>query len=181
MMSAAPDRRLGDRPDSRLITQGEYAVGERPETMITTILGSCVAVCLRDPLLRLGGMNHILLPDMEGGRLGAASFGASDMERLVNALIKRGALRGRLEAKVFGGAAVVAGLSDIGARNVAFVRSFLAAEGILTLSESVGGTRPRQVRYWPESGRAQHRFVGITDVNEPRAPCAARGNEVELF
>jgi chemotaxis protein CheD len=149
--------------------------------MISTILGSCVAVCLRDPVLRVGGMNHILLPDMGAGRIGAANFGASDMERLVNALIKHGALRDRLEAKVFGGAAVVAGLSDIGRRNTAFVRAFLAAEGIATLSESVGGDRPRQVRFWPESGRAQHRFVGVTEVNEPRPPQAARGNEVELF
>ncbi|MCU0855453.1 MAG: chemotaxis protein CheD [Rhodobacteraceae bacterium] len=169
------------RPASLLITQGEYAVCDRPETMITTILGSCVAVCLRDPVLRMGGMNHILLPNAGGGRIGAASFGASDMERLVNALIKRGAIRQRLEAKVFGGAAVVTGLSDIGARNAAFVRSFLAAEGIVTLSENLGGDRPRQVRFWPESGRAQHRFVGLTEVNEPRVPQPARGNGVELF
>ena len=172
----------GPRPSATFIAQGEFAVGDRPETVIQTILGSCVAVCLRDPVLRLGGMNHILLPDSGGGRIGAASFGASDMERLMNALLKRGAVRGRLEAKVFGGAAVVAGLSDIGARNAAFVRSFLAAEGIATLSENVGGDRARQVRFWPESGRAQHRFVGLTEVNEPRtAPVAARGNEVELF
>ena len=169
------------RPRSVLITQGEFAVCDRPETMISTILGSCVAVCLRDPVARVGGMNHILLPHAGAGRIGAVSFGASDMERLMNALIKRGALRQRLEAKVFGGAAVVPGLSDIGARNAAFVRSFLAAEGITTVSENVGGDRPRQVRYWPESGRAQHRFVGMTEVNEPSVPKAARGNEVELF
>lgn len=169
------------RSESQFIAQGEYAVGDRPETMITTILGSCVAVCLRDPIIRIGGMNHILLPEAAGGRLGAVSFGASDMERLMNALIKRGAQRQRLEAKVFGGAAVVAGLSDIGARNAAFVRSFLAAEGIITLSENLGGDRARQVRYWPESGRAQHRFVGLTEVNEPRPALAAKGNEVELF
>jgi chemotaxis protein CheD len=156
-------------------------VGDRPDVVISTILGSCVAVCLRDPVLRIGGMNHILLPDAAGGRIGALSFGASDMERLMNALLKRGAMRSRLEAKVFGGAAVVSGLSDIGARNTAFVRAFLAAEGIAMLSESTGGDRPRQVRFWPESGRAQHRFVGLTEVEEPSAPPAARGNEVELF
>jgi chemotaxis protein CheD len=177
MMSVQP----GSRPQTQFIAQGEFAVGDRPETLITTILGSCVAVCLRDPVIRLGGMNHILLPDSGGGRLGAASFGASDMERLMNALIKRGAVRARLEAKVFGGAAVVAGLSDIGQRNAAFVRAFLAAEGIVTLSENLGGDRPRQVRFWPESGRAQHRFVGLTEVDEPRPAPAARGNEVELF
>jgi chemotaxis protein CheD len=169
------------KPAIQFIAQGEFAVGDREDTVIQTILGSCVAVCLRDPVLRLGGMNHILLPDPGGSRIGAASFGASDMERLMNALIKRGAVRQRLEAKVFGGAAVVAGLSDIGARNVAFVRSFLAAEGIVTLSENMGGERPRQVRFWPESGRAQHRFVGLTEVTEPKAAPVASGNEVELF
>jgi chemotaxis protein CheD len=168
-------------PRTQVIAQGEYGIGDQPELVLSTILGSCVAVCLRDPVLRLGGMNHILLPDAAGGRIGAASFGASDMERLMNALLKRGALRNRLEAKVFGGAAVVTGLSDIGARNAAFVRAFLAAEGIATLSENTGGDRPRQVRFWPESGRAQHRFVGLTEVDEPRLPPAARGNEVELF
>lgn len=163
------------------IVQGDFAVGDRPETVISTILGSCVAVCLHDPLRQLGGMNHILLPDSGGGHLGALSFGASDMERLINALIKRGAARDQLEAKVFGGAAVVAGLSNIGARNVAFVRSFLAAEGMRILSENVGGDRPRQVRFWPYTGRAQHRLVGLTDVNEPLAAPAPRANDVELF
>jgi chemotaxis protein CheD len=177
MMPFPPQGRLF----TQVIAQGEYAIGDRPDVVISTILGSCVAVCLRDPVLRLGGMNHILLPDAAGGRIGAASFGASDMERLMNALLKRGAMRVRLEAKVFGGAAVVSGLSDIGARNAAFVRAFLAAEGITTLSENTGGDRPRQVRFWPESGRAQHRFVGVTEVQEPRTPPAARGNEVELF
>jgi chemotaxis protein CheD len=105
------------RPASLVITQGEFAVGDSPDMVISTILGSCVAVCLRDPILRIGGMNHILLPNAAGGRIGAVSFGASDMERLMNALLKRGAMRSRLEAKVFGGAAVVSGLSDIGAEH----------------------------------------------------------------
>jgi chemotaxis protein CheD len=177
MTSFAP----GGQPGSRFIAQGEFAIGNRPDSLITTILGSCVAVCLRDPVERIGGMNHILLPDDAGGRIGAASFGVSDMERLMNALLKRGAVRSRLEAKVFGGAAVVTGLSDIGARNAAFVRSFLAAEGIVMLSENLGGDRPRQVRFWPESGKAQQRFVGLADVHEPRPSAAGRGNEVELF
>ena len=163
------------------IAQGEYAVGDRSDLVVSTILGSCVAVCLHDASRGVGGMNHILLPDSGGGHLGALSFGASDMERLINALIKRGAARDRLDAKVFGGAAVVAGLSDIGARNVAFVRSFLAAEGIRTLSENVGGDRPRQIRFWPHTGRAQHRLVGLTEVDETGPAPPPRANGVELF
>jgi chemotaxis protein CheD len=172
---------LTGKPGPVFIAQGDYAVGDRPDMVVATILGSCVAVCLYDPGRSIGGMNHILLPDSGGGRLGALSFGASDMERLINALIKRGAARDRFEAKVFGGAAVVAGLSDIGARNVAFARSFLAAEGIRTLSENVGGDRPRQVRFWPHSGRAQHRLVGLTEVDEARPAPPPRANGVELF
>lgn len=172
---------LMGQPAPVIIAQGEHAVGDQPDMVLATILGSCVAVCLHDPRLRLGGMNHILLPDPGGGHLGALSFGASDMERLINALIKRGAARERLEAKVFGGAAVVAGLSDIGARNVAFVRSFLAAEGIRTLSENVGGDRPRRIRFWPHSGRAQHRLTGLTEIDETRPTPSPRANGVELF
>lgn len=163
------------------ISQGEHAIGTLPHEVISTILGSCVAVCLWDGRVRMGGMNHILLPDDAGGKLGAMSFGASDMERLMNALLKRGADRKRLQAKMFGGAAVVAGLSDIGARNADFVRGFLSAEGIPLSSENVGGTRARQVRFWPESGRAQLRFVGYAEVDEPRRAPVAKANDVELF
>jgi chemotaxis protein CheD len=169
------------KPETIFIAQGEHAIGSVPSLTISTILGSCVAVCLHDPQARIGGMNHILLPDDGGGRLGAVSFGASDMERLMNALLKRGAERSRLQAKVFGGAAIVAGLSDIGARNATFVRSFLSSEGIPTLSENTGGDRARQIRFWPESGRAQHRFVGLTEVNETRPTAPPKPNGVELF
>lgn len=167
--------------DQVLITQGEYAVGSKPAMVISTILGSCVAVCLWDARLRAGGMNHILLPDDSESRLASVSFGASDMERLMNALLKRGAARETMQAKVFGGAKIVANLSDIGARNVAFVRRFLRDEAIQCLSESVGGVRPRQVRFWPESGRVQQRFVGLRDVSEPLPARPPAASDVELF
>ena len=177
-MSAEPRPGGGDQV---LITQGEFAVGTRPAMVISTILGSCVAVCLWDSRLRAGGMNHILLPDDSESRLASVGFGASDMERLTNALLKRGASREAMQAKVFGGAKIVAGLSDIGARNIAFVRRFLRDEGIACLSESVGGTRPRQVRFWPESGRVQQRFVGLREVDEPRPTRPPAASDVELF
>jgi chemotaxis protein CheD len=166
-------------PASILVTQGEFAVDGRPETRITTILGSCVAVCLWSPEARIGGMNHILLPDDGGGT--ALRFGASDMERLINAIQKHGILRSTLRAKLFGGAAIVQGLSDIGERNIAFARGFLKAEGIAILAESIGGTRPRQIRFWPHTGKAQVRFVGDAELAEERPVHAAPGSEVELF
>ena len=166
-------------PSNVIITQGEYALGRRPDKVISTILGSCVAVCLWDAEAGVGGMNHILLPN-DGGGLGAVSFGASDMERLMNALLKVGAMRSRLTAKAFGGASIVSGLSDIGAKNAEFVRAFLRTESIPCLGESLGGTRARQIRFWPHSGRVQHRFVGMSEVIAPVKP-APRANGVELF
>ncbi len=169
------------RGDQTYIVQGGHAVGARPSDVISTILGSCVAVCLWDAAARVGGMNHILLPDDASGRLGALSFGASDMERLINALLKRGAERRRFQAKMFGGAAIVTGLSDIGCQNADFARGFLKVERIPLVSESVGGRRARQVRFWPASGRAQVRFVGRAEVAEPTRPPAPAANDVELF
>ncbi len=168
-------------PEAVYVSQGEYAVGSRPGLVISAFLGSCVAVCLWDGGSRMGGMNHILLPDASGGPPFTTSFGASDMERLLNALLKRGAARGGLCAKVFGGASVVTGLSDIGAQNAAFVRGFLSAEGIPLVSEDTGGTRARQVRFWPASGRAQARFAGHGEAVPPATAPPRRGNGVELF
>ncbi len=164
-----------------VIAQGQFALGTAPDRVISTILGSCVAVCLWDPAAAVGGMNHILLPQGERDRLGPLNFGASDMERLLNALLKAGAVRRRLRAKAFGGAAMVTGLSDIGSQNVAFVRRFLRSEGIPCVAESLGGTRARRVQFWPTSGRARHRFVGRARVSEPTVPAIRQANGVEFF
>lgn len=160
------------------IAQGEQAIGSDPDLVISTILGSCVSVCLWDPVARRGGMNHILLPDLPSNAIQLRAVGAGAMERLINALVKTGADKARLEAKVFGGAAVVAGLSDIGARNVAFARGYLEAEAIPCIGSSTGGQQARQVRFWPESGRARMRLVQeqVADI-----PVAAAGNAPELF
>lgn len=163
------------------IAQGEQAVGDRDDDVISTILGSCVAVCLWWPEGRVGGMNHILLPDGGGWDMGARGVGATAMETLVNALMKRGVTRGDLKAKVFGGGAIVDGLSDIGARNTRFVFEYLQKEGIPCLSQSVGGRKPRQVRFWPATGRAQQRFVRATDVGEERPVARPSANDPEIF
>lgn len=112
------------------IVQGEQRVSENPDECVSTLLGSCVAACLHDPIARVGGMNHFLLPGGEGGREQDERFSVHAMELLVNALLARGASRSRLEAKLFGGANTMQGLSDIGAMNAGFAVRFLEREGI---------------------------------------------------
>jgi chemotaxis protein CheD len=122
---------------------------------LVTLLGSCVAACIRDPLLKLGGMNHFLLPDGQVGDGAPARYGSFAMELLINDLLKRGASRSRLEAKVFGGGNVLRGFTanPVGTRNAEFVRQYLAAERIPVLSEDLCGIHPRKVWFFPHTGR----------------------------
>lgn len=167
-------------PRPRHISQGEYAVGDPDHESISPILGSCVATCLYDPGARIGGMNHFLLPESTGISIQAASFGVNAMEILINALIKSGADRNRLKAKVFGGARMIAGLSDIGLKNAQFVTEFLRRENIDCVSQSLGGTQARRIEFWPADGRARQRLLGEAQVFETVAK-PKPGNEVELF
>lgn len=162
------------------ISQGEYASGRTDERAITTILGSCVATCLYDPQAGVGGMNHFLLPESTGTTTQAASFGVNAMELLINDMIKHGAARSRLKAKVFGGARMIAGLSDIGQKNAAFVLDFLRREGIECTGQSLGGNQARRIEFWPHSGRARQKLLGEAKVFEAPPPVTP-GNEVELF
>ncbi|MBB2158627.1 chemotaxis protein CheD [Gluconacetobacter sacchari] len=125
-----------------------------------TLLGSCVSVCMFDPVARLGGMNHFLLPG--GGERedeGALRFGANAMEKLVNGILKAGGKRDRLRCKAFGGAAIVPSLGRIGQENSLFVMHYLADEGIPCIARSLGGTQARRVRFWPVSGKAQQSLI----------------------
>lgn len=139
------------------VLEGEYRIVDDPDTILATVLGSCVAACLRDPTARVGGMNHFLLPgEAEANWLGEAERrGVHLMELLVNALLKEGACRERLEGKLFGGARMVRGLCDIGAKNGDFAKRFLLNEGIRIVAEDLGGTRGRRLEYFPVSGRAR--------------------------
>ncbi len=167
-----------ERP-SIYIAQGEHAVGSNPSHMISTILGSCVAVCLTDLRRGLGGMNHILLPEVRGSELSARGVGASAMEQLINALMKAGSRKSDLTAKVFGGAAVVAGLSDIGARNAQFVAGYLEVEGIACLASSVGGTQARRIQFRPATGQVRQRMISTVPVEEPvRVPLSSHDMEL---
>ncbi len=163
------------------ITQGEYATSSFDEVVISTLLGSCVSCCLWDDQAGVGGMNHMLLAQGSAGDTVRTLSGLSAMELLINDLVKLGASKPRLKAKAFGGARMIKGLSDIGAQNAEFTVSYLKKEGIPLVTQSLGGTRARTLRFWPTSGRVLQR-VSDTEVGciEPR-PTPAIGHDVEIF
>jgi len=139
------------------ILPGEfYATGQ--DEVIVTVLGSCVAACIMDPIAMVGGMNHFMLPVKQGDRdpdvFYAARYGAAAMEYLINNLLHLGAQRDRLVAKAFGGGKVMRGMStDVGGQNVDFVREFLRNEDIPIWSEDMGGPYPRKVYFFPHTGQ----------------------------
>ncbi len=148
------DRKFG--LEAAKILPGEYFVSG-DEALLVTVLGSCVAACIRDVDSGIGGMNHFMLPD-DGGKSSTGSsarYGTYAMEVLINHLLKIGARRNRLEAKVFGGGAVMASLasSNVGARNAEFVLDFLKTEKIPIVAKDLLDSYPRKVYYFPHSGR----------------------------
>jgi chemotaxis protein CheD len=166
------------------VVQGQYHVSGEPSEVLTTILGSCIAACIRDPVARIGGMNHFLLPG-EAGEDGLR-YGVNAMELLVNELLKSGAKRNRLEAKIFGGAQVVKGLSDVGSKNIAFAERYFRDEGIPLAGGSTGGFQARRVEFWPATGRMRQLFMNKVDpvvLERPviSAPARADEGDMELF
>lgn len=148
------------------ILPGEYfcTVGDE---IVATVLGSCVAVCIRDAQLGIGGMNHFMLPSPSGvsssgwqaiaGR--AARYGSDAMQHLLDAVLRFGATRSALEIKMFGGARVLTQMTDVGARNIAFARRYLVEHALHLVAEDVGGWTPRLVQFCPRSGLARVRHL----------------------
>ena len=162
------------------VGQGEHHVTDDPQVMLSTILGSCVALCLRDPTTGIGGMNHFLLPDGDGAGTDAGRrYGAYAMEVLINDCLKRGAQRGRLEAKLFGGGRMFDSLRDVGRANADFAERFLRDEGIPLVGGSLRGMGGRRVQYWPATGRALQRAVAGAEVPQTRRPAASSPALVE--
>ncbi|MCA8094544.1 chemoreceptor glutamine deamidase CheD [Burkholderia anthina] len=182
-----------ERPGVKLLPNEFYTTSE--DMVLMTVLGSCVAACLHDPFAGIGGMNHFMLPD-DGADAGAAAsesmrYGAYAMEVLINELIKAGGRRERFEAKVFGGAAVLAGMTtiNIGDRNADFVRRYLALERIRITAEDLQGVHPRKVAFMPHTGRAMVKKLrlqvpGVTEreaAEANRVRAARPRAHVELF
>ncbi|HWV00578.1 MAG TPA: hypothetical protein VN109_05380 [Devosia sp.] len=148
-----------DRGVVTTIHQGDCLVGNEKDLTFSTILGSCVSACIRDVEAQVGGMNHFLLAEPSGNardRYGAsARYGAFAMEQLINKVLQRGTGRkANLQIKVFGGGLINSALTDVGAKNIEFVREFLENEGYTIAGEDVGGTFARRVMFKPHSGRA---------------------------
>jgi chemotaxis protein CheD len=168
------------------IVQGEHKVVAEPDVMITTLLGSCIAVCLHDGVARVGGMNHFLLAEPASGRqLSDADmqcYGIHAMELLINEMMIKGALRSRMTAQIYGGANVVSGLgAPIGSNNAAFAQRFLEVEGISVGHSNVGGRRARKVEFLPWEGKARCTYVQESVPVVPIKILAVAGGELELF
>jgi len=180
------------RNDAVKILPGEFFVHDE-DILIMTTLGSCIAACLWDRHARIGGMNHFMLPENAGGAgaLGdSGRYGSYAMELLINEMMKRGATRGSLEAKVFGGAQVISGMTSInvGERNTQFVVDYLKTERIPILSRDVLDVHPRKVCFLPASGKAMVKRLASTNaealVAQERAAAARpmpAGGSVDLF
>jgi len=147
------------------VLPGEFYVTRHAEA-VATVLGSCVSACIRDTRLNVGGMNHFMLPlDASNGESAwgaavssATRYGNVAMERLINEILKLGGRRDTLEIKLVGGGRVLAEMTtDIGARNIEFVRQFVAQEGFKVLNEDLGDTFARRVVYFPQTGRMRVR------------------------
>jgi chemotaxis protein CheD len=140
------------------ILPGEYYVTRRDMLLVTT-LGSCVAACIRDKSNGIGGMNHFMLPEnaQDQGGWGASStrYGTYAMEMLINQLIKLGAKRENLEAKLFGGGAIIKNMvaTNVGERNAAFGLDYLKLEGIPVVAKDLLDIYPRKVYYLPSIGK----------------------------
>jgi chemotaxis protein CheD len=180
------------RVDAIKILPGQYHAARAGA--ITTVLGSCVSTCLWDPIERVGGMNHFMLPGdtASPGSPWAASarFGVYAMEVLINQMLRLGADRKRLVAKVFGGAQLLAGFDrlDVGAKNSEFALDFLKVEGIRVLAQDLQDVCPRKVHFFVDSGKVQVKRLALSPSEpvqrrerEYLKKLDATGGEVEIF
>lgn len=149
------------------ILPGEFFVSLHGE-LITTVLGSCISACIRDPRTGIGGMNHFMLPDNLNNIAGSwkdtpvtmeLRYGNVAMERLINFILAAGAKKPSLEIKLFGGARLLNMMTDIGGKNIEFVKKYLATEQLNIMAEDVGGIRPRKVQYFPSTGRVRIKLL----------------------
>ncbi len=172
------------------VPQAGYKITNDPDEVLSTVLGSCVAVCARDPITGEGGMNHFLLPTPTDGGYGdvestAMRYGSFAVERMINKLIANGAERKRIEIKVFGGANMFNGTSRIGSRNADFVEEYLAEEGFRIKKSDLRGDLARKVRFHPATGEAWvkklNRFDNAPFIMEQYVDVTSKPSDVELF
>lgn len=177
--------------DAVKVLPGEYYVSSE-DLVIMTVLGSCIAACIWDGKVRAGGMNHFMLPDGDNAD-GFGRYGSYAMELLINEMLKMGARRETMQAKVFGGAQVMAGFTtmNVGERNTKFVLDYLQTERIPVVSQDVLDIHPRKVCFFPVTGKAlvkrlAHSHPETLAVEERRGNATAlakstSGGSVDLF
>ncbi len=177
--------------DAVKVLPGEYYVSNE-DLVVMTVLGSCIAACLWDGSVRTGGMNHFMLPDGDSAE-GSGRYGSYAMELLINEMLKLGARRETMQAKVFGGAQVMAGFTtmNVGERNTQFVLDYLATERIPIVSQDVLDIHPRKVCFFPTTGkvlvkRLAHSHPETLAVEERKGNAAyvakaTSGGSVDLF
>ena len=170
LASPSAGRRFFDSESAQWMVKvypGEFHVTTNKSERLVTILGSCVAACIRDPLTGFGGMNHFMLPEDDTGHWGteimSTRYGNHAMEKLINELIKVGCPRERMEVKVFGGGNVIDSQHAIGSKNGEFILRYLKAEGLKCAVQDLGGDYPRRIEYSPASGRVARRLLRRTD------------------
>lgn len=173
-------------PRRLTVMQGQAQVSNEPLVQLTTVLGSCVACCLFDPSVMVGGMNHFLLAEPQGSRAGGQldeHYGVYLMEVLINDMMAHGASKLSMKAHLYGGANMHAGMTKIGTANAAFALEFLQRERIMLVHQDLGGTQARRVDFLPARGKARCRQVA--DTMAPAIKPAPRPNrdmgDVELF
>ncbi len=177
------------------VLPGDHYVSETKNEMIVTILGSCVAACIRDPKTGIGGMNHFMLPESETGNWGAVSatmrYGNFAMETLINEILRTGCTRERLEVKLFGGGNVTPGRVKVGDMNGQFALNYLKYEGLQPAAYDLGGTSPRRIHFYPETGkvdrlllrrRDDRKYLKEENAYRSRLPLQIKkGGDVDLF
>ncbi len=176
------------------VLPGEYFVYNE-DILIMTTLGSCIAACLWDRQAKIGGMNHFMLPEGAGKDSASSGgrYGSFAMELLINEMLKLGATRASMEAKVFGGGQVISGMNslNVGERNTSFVLDYLKAERIQVVSKDVLDIYPRKVCFLPASGKAMVKRLASANneallaqeraAAQKAAPAARSGGSVDLF
>ena len=179
---------MNDTPKYVPVFQGETRISDNADEVMTTILGSCIATCMWDPVARVGGINHFLLPGDIHDRGDNLSYGVNAMELLINGLLRQGAERSNLKVKLFGGAKMFSGGAEIGVKNAKFAEWYMLNEGFEVIGRCLGGHRGRKIRFWPASGRVQRCFIAddaeiAPPVTTPKpTPTTGREQgEVQLF
>ena len=179
---------------SRVLPGGTYTTDAKNE-IIVTVLGSCVAACIRNPFTGFGGMNHFMLPESEecdwNGVTAALRYGNHAMETLINDVLASGCRRTDLEIKLFGGANLYKGVNKVGQQNADFARTYLEREGLAIAAADLGGERARRIHYDPSTGRVQRLLLkanaGQTVVQAERnyevelSEAPVKSGEIELF